>query len=261
MTMKGVHRRIVSGSVAFVAIALMLNDTVQPPVAKAQAAAVAVPLVEALVKAAPSISSFFQKLFPKANAKPEQNAAKQKAVDEQNGGKKLLDTSITREKVLAKVMRASSGAASGTASMSQAVKNLIVTTDADKVMLRQMWSDVSNRLKNIAKATPNTDSFLAGSEQKLALDDVIDDSGSMPEEVLKEIEGKDAASCEALRKSLSKLGSDLLRLNNAAAEELNVIADSLATLSLPQNEQTPEKGKQKADGLAAKAFVDVHAID
>jgi hypothetical protein len=106
------------------------------------------------------------------------------------------------------------------------------------------------------------DNFQAGSVQKLRLQAVVDYSGSMPEEVNKEIEGKDAASCKALQGSLSDLEKALQELNDAGAEELNVIADSLAALTLAEGDQTPAKGKVKADGLNKKiGFENLKALD
>jgi hypothetical protein len=250
MKSKLMQHRALSGSILFIATVLMLTPLSESAKAEPQAAALAIPLGEALIKAAPSISSFFSKLFPDPKkAKPDQQKQAKDDSKSQSEGKKALEGPITREKVLATVLRASSGAASGTAAMAQAVKNHVTTTDGEKVDLRQMWSEVSAKLKKIAASTPNLEIFIAGSEQKLALSDVIDYSASMPGEVDKEIEGKDAASCTALQKSLFNLQNALLRLNNAGAEELNVIADSLGALTLPAGEQTREKGKQKADEL------------
>jgi hypothetical protein len=251
MRLEITRRRVLSGSILLIAMLLMLTLTGEPNAkAEPQAALAIIPLAEALIKAAPSISSFFQKLFPDpAKAKKDQTDKEKTETASQNKGKSQLEGSVVREKVLATVLRASSGAASGTAAMTQAIKNHVTTTDGEKVDLRQMWSEVSSKLKTIAKGAPNLDVFLAGSEQKLALQTVIDYSNSMPEEVNKEIEGKDATSCTALQKSMSDLGAALLRLNNAGAEELNVIADSIAVLTLPEADQTPAKGKVKADGL------------
>jgi hypothetical protein len=263
MKLNAVRHRVLSGSILFVATVLMLTVLSEPTAeARPQAAAVAIPLAEALIKAAPSISSFFKKLFPDTSkAKPDQKKQEADISKAQNDGKTQLQGSVVREKILATVLRASSGAATRVASMSQMISNHTVTTEGEKVELRKMWSVVANDLKNIAKSAPNLSVFQAGSVQKLRLQAVVEDSGSMPEEVLKEIEGKDAPSCAALQGSLKDLGTALQDLNDAGAEELNVIADSLAALTLPEGDQTPEKGKKKADDLNKEiGFQDLQAI-
>ncbi len=257
-----VNRRAVLSGAIIVAAIILMTTVMSEPVAKAepQAAAVAVPLITALVKAAPSIGSFFSKLFPKDNANKAQRTAKDGAVSDQNTGKTLLEGSITRQRTLAEVLRATSGAATGTAAMAQLVKNHTSTSDGEKVDLRQMWSEVSSKLKKIAQASPHPEVFEAGSEQKLALANVDDYAGSMPEEVSKEIEGKDPENCKALQKSLDNLQKALTRLSDAGNEELNVVADSLAAITLPEGQQTIENGKKKADELGSKGFTNMQLM-
>lgn len=82
----------------------------------------------------------------------------------------------------------------------------------------------------------------------------------MPEEVSKEIEGKDPENCKALQKSLDNLQKALTRLSDAGNEELNVVADSLAAITLPEGQQTIENGKKKADELGSKGFTNMQLM-